>query len=98
MAIETVLNHKVQTGAVDIWAAGVIFLSFLCKRMPVFNLNRFSLIKDEIMREIIPFIIAFGSEPIRNILKKFSNFKFKFKMLQVIFQISLRKQRMIKGY
>jgi cell division control protein 7 len=74
LAPEIIFNAKLQTRAVDIWAAGVIFLGFITKRMPVFNLNRFSKIQDETIKEIIPLIIVFGKEKIIEIAQKYSNY------------------------
>lgn len=73
LAPEVIFNAKVQGKPVDIWAAGVIFLCFLVKRMPVFNLNKFSKITDETIREIEPLIILFGAEKIRDVAQKHQN-------------------------
>jgi serine/threonine protein kinase len=71
MPPETIFNWNLQTKSVDIWAAGVILLSFYSKRMPVFNLNKFSPITQECLKEIYPLILVFGREKIMNLLKKF---------------------------
>lgn len=46
MPIEALFNHSLQTCAVDIWACGVILLSLLCGRHPIFSLNNSSKIKN----------------------------------------------------
>jgi cell division control protein 7 len=73
---EVILNARHQGKAVDIWAAGVIFLCFFTKRMPVFNLNKFSKITDETIREVEPLIILFGPDKIREIAQKHQNLIF----------------------
>jgi len=71
LAPEIIFNSKIQTKAVDVWAAGVIFLSFLTKRMPVFNMNKFCKIKDESLKEIIPLVIVYGRKRITEVAHKF---------------------------
>ena len=73
LAPECIFNYKSQTKAVDIWAAGVIFLCFLIKRFPVFNMNKFSKIKDESLKEIIPLVIVYGFKSIHEISQKFQS-------------------------
>ena len=70
LAPEIIFGSKNQGKQVDIWAAGVIFLCFLAKRMPVFNLNKFSKIQNDTIREIEPLIIVFGIKNILDIAKK----------------------------
>jgi cell division control protein 7 len=70
LAPEIIFCGKFQEKAVDIWAAGIIFLSFICKRMPVLNLNKFSKLKDETIRDIQPLIIIYGRDKIKEIAEK----------------------------
>jgi len=79
LAPEIIFNSKIQTNAVDIWAAGVILLAFGTKRMPVFNLNKFSKIKDEAIKEIVPLLIVFGTDKIIQIAQKYSICQFIFR-------------------
>lgn len=72
LAPEIIFKSKTQGRAVDMWASGVMFLCFLTKRMPVFNLNKFCKITDETIREIQPLIIIYGREKINKIAKKLS--------------------------
>jgi len=74
MAPETIFNSNLQGKRVDIWAAGVIFLSFLCKRFPVLNLNKFSPITSEVIKDLIPLINIFGRNRVNEVAKKLSNF------------------------
>lgn len=71
LAPEIIFNSNIQGKAVDIWAAGVIFLSFLINRMPVFNMNKFCKIKDDTIKEITPLIIVYGAKEINKIAEKF---------------------------
>jgi cell division control protein 7 len=64
LAPEIIFNARIQTKAVDIWAAGIVLLSFLTQRMPVLNLNKFSKIKETNIKEILPLILIFGPEKI----------------------------------
>jgi serine/threonine protein kinase len=73
LAPESIFNANIQGKAVDIWAAGVIFLSFLIKRMPVFNMNKFVKIKDETIKELIPLIIVYGRNKIMEIAENFQS-------------------------
>jgi serine/threonine protein kinase len=67
LAPEVIFNYQHQSKAVDLWAAGVILLSFFSKRLPVFNLNKFTSIKDEVIREITPLILIFGRDRVKDI-------------------------------
>jgi len=80
MAPETIFNSNMQGKGVDIWAAGIIFLSFLCKRFPVLNLNKFSPITSEVIQDLIPLIYIFGKNKINEIAKKHSNNIFFYKL------------------
>ena len=59
-----------QDGGVDVWGAGMILLIFLSQRNNIFNLNQFSNIKSESIKDIIPLIELFGVEKIIDIAKK----------------------------
>lgn len=73
LAPEIILNSRIQTRSVDIWAAGVIMLGLFAKRMPVFNMNKFSKITAEVIRELEPLLIIFGKDKIYEICEKYSN-------------------------
>ena len=73
LAPEIIFNSKSQGKPVDIWAAGVIYLCFLSKRMPIFNLNKFSKIVDDTLRELVPLIIVFGNDKIIEIAQIHEN-------------------------
>lgn len=70
MPPEALLNYHGQTSAVDIWACGVIFLSFLAKRHPIFSLNNSSKIKNFTIANMIPFVCLFGQNNIKEIAFK----------------------------
>jgi cell division control protein 7 len=70
LAPETVFGNKQQGCAVDIWAVGVILLSFFSKRMPVLNMNKFSKLTNETLKELYPLIMLFGIEKMMNIANK----------------------------
>ena len=70
LAPEVIFHSNFQSTQVDIWACGVILLSFLAKRFPIFNLNVFSQINEDIIKEIEPLIIVFGREKIIEIAQK----------------------------
>lgn len=72
MAPETIFNYSYQGKGVDVWAAGVIFLSFISKKFPVLNMNKFSKINNEVIKEIYPLACIFGKEKIEMIAKKYS--------------------------
>lgn len=71
LAPEVIFKAPYQTTAVDIWSAGVNFLCFLASRMPIFNLNKFNTITEDVVRDIEPLIIIFGAESIEKIGKEF---------------------------
>lgn len=71
MPPEALFNFNNQTGAVDIWACGVIFLSFLAQRHPVFSLNNSSKVKNFTISNLIPFVCVFGSNSIKEIAFKY---------------------------
>ncbi len=70
MPPEALFNHPIQTSAVDVWACGVIFLSFLAQRHPIFSLNNSSKIKNFTISNLIPFVCLFGSNNIKEIAFK----------------------------
>ena len=70
LAPEIIFHSKFQSTSVDIWSAGVILLSFLSKRFPIFNLNVFNKISEDIIKEIEPLIIVFGRKKILDIADK----------------------------
>lgn len=76
LAPEIIFHSQYQSTPVDIWAAGVVFLCFLAKRLPIFNLNKFSKITDETIRELEPLIIVYGKDAMIDIAKKFKSFMF----------------------
>lgn len=71
LAPEVIFNSKKQTTKIDVWSAGVIFLSFLAQKIPVFNLNSFVKINDETIRDLIPLIIVFGEEQIKEVAEMY---------------------------
>jgi serine/threonine protein kinase len=70
MPPEALFNHPNQGSAVDVWACGVIFLSFLAQRHPIFSLNNSSKIKNFTISNLIPFVCLFGSNNIKEIAFK----------------------------
>lgn len=72
MAPETIFNYYYQGKGVDIWASGIIFLSFLSKKFPILNMNKFSKINNDVIKEIYPLACIFGKEKIETIAKKYS--------------------------
>lgn len=55
----------------DVWACGVIFLSFLAQRHPVFSLNNSSKVKNFTIANLIPLVCLFGSNAIKEIAFKY---------------------------
>ena len=53
------------------WACGVIFLSFLAKRHPIFSLNNSSKIKNFTISNLIPLVCMFGSNNIKEMAFKY---------------------------
>lgn len=66
---EVIFHSSEQSGAVDIWAAGVIFLTFLAQRFPIFNLNQFTKINNDTIKDIEPLVVIFGKEKLEEIAK-----------------------------
>jgi serine/threonine protein kinase len=71
MPPESLFNFLNQTCAVDIWASGVIFLSLLAKRHPIFSLNNSAKIKNFTISNLIPLTCLFGSDNIKEIAFKY---------------------------
>ena len=71
MPPEALFNFPNQTSAVDVWACGVIFLSFLAQRHPVFSLNNSSKVKNFTISNLIPLVCLFGSNAIKEIAFKY---------------------------
>lgn len=69
LAPEIIFSSKNQNSKVDVWAAGVILLSFFSKKIPCFNLNTFNRINDDTIKELIPLIIVFGKDSMQNAAK-----------------------------
>ena len=97
LAPEIIFHAQYQSSPVDIWAAGVVFLCFLSKRLPVFNLNKFSKITDETIRELEPLIVVYGKDAIIEIAQKFKSFMYvsdvfdKYKLEKGIETLIMRK-------
>lgn len=71
MPPEALFNYPNQTCAVDIWACGVILLSFLAKRHPIFSLNNSAKIKNFTISNLIPLTCLFGSDNMKEIAFKY---------------------------
>jgi cell division control protein 7 len=61
---EVIFHSTYQTCSVDIWAAGVVLLIILSQRLPIFNLNLFSKIKDETIKDLVPLVVLYGKDEI----------------------------------
>ena len=72
LAPETIFKAKVQTGAVDVWAAGVILLSLFAKRHPILTLHANDKVKGFSLQNLIPLIYIFGTKLIRQVAYKYS--------------------------
>ena len=59
---EVIFFSPYQDGGVDIWGAGMIFLILLSERNNIFNLNLFSKIESDSVKDVIPLIELFGVE------------------------------------
>ena len=57
--------------AVDIWAVGVIMLSFLAKRHPIISLNNSSKVKNFTIANLLPLTLIFGRKKIRETAFKY---------------------------
>lgn len=74
LAPETIFKAKVQTCAVDIWSAGVIFLSLLAKRHPILSLHASDKVKGFTLQNLIPLIYIFGTKLIKQVAFRYGNF------------------------
>ncbi len=70
MPLESLFHSPVQTSTVDVWAAGVIFLSLLCQRHPIFTLNSNNKVKNFTIQNLIPLVCLFGSDSIKEVAFK----------------------------
>ena len=61
---EVIFHSTYQNSSVDIWAAGVVLLIILSQRLPIFNLNLFSKIKDETIKDLVPLVVLYGKDAI----------------------------------
>ena len=59
---EVIFHSTYQNSSVDIWAAGVVLLIILSQRLPIFNLNLFSKIKDETIKDLVPLVVLYGKD------------------------------------
>ena len=71
MPPEALFNFNLQNSAVDVWACGVILLSLLAQRHPVFSLNNSSRVKNFTIANLIPLTCLFGSNAIKEIAFKY---------------------------
>ena len=71
MPPEALFNFSAQTSAVDVWACGVIFLSFCAKRHPVISTNNAQKIKSFTIANLIPLTCLFGSNAVCEIAFKY---------------------------
>mmetsp|Transcript_36782 Transcript_36782/g.35512 ORF Transcript_36782/g.35512 Transcript_36782/m.35512 type:complete len:95 (+) Transcript_36782:62-346(+) len=71
MAPESLFRYNNQSSKVDVWAAGVIFLSLLGQRHPIFSLNSNSKIKNFYLQNLIPLACIFGSRNVKEIAYSF---------------------------
>ena len=66
---EVIFISPYQDGGVDVWGAGIILLILLSQRNNIFNMNQFSKIESESVKDVIPLIELFGVEKIMEITK-----------------------------
>lgn len=74
MPPEALFHYHHQTGAVDIWACGVIYLSLLSQRHPILSLNNSSKVKNFVISNLIPLVCLFGSNSIKEIAFKYGKY------------------------
>lgn len=68
LAPETIFKSKLQGSGVDVWSAGVIFLSLLSKRHPILSLHGNDSVKGFTLQNLIPLIYIYGTK----LLKQFA--------------------------
>jgi len=61
MPPESIFSSPNQGTAVDIWAIGVILLSFLMRRHPIISLNNTTKIKNFTIANLVPLALIFGA-------------------------------------
>ena len=66
MPLEAILSAAQQTTKVDIWACGVIMLSLLARRHPIFSLNNSSKIQNFTISNLVPILCVFGAKDVRD--------------------------------
>ena len=66
---EVIFISPYQDGGVDVWGAGIILLILLSQRNNIFNMNQFSKIESESIKDVIPLIELFGVDKIMEIAK-----------------------------
>ena len=66
---EVIFISPYQDGGVDVWGAGIILLILLSQRNNIFNMNQFSKIESESVKDVIPLIELFGVDKIMEIAK-----------------------------
>lgn len=71
MPPEALFNFPTQTSAVDIWACGVILMSFMAQRHPILSLNNSSKVKNFTISNLIPLVCLFGSNNIKEVAFKY---------------------------
>lgn len=67
MPPESIFNAPSQDSSVDIWAIGVIMLSFLMRRHPIISLNNTSKVKNFTIANLLPLVIIFGADEFKKI-------------------------------
>ncbi|CAI2371307.1 unnamed protein product [Moneuplotes crassus] len=67
MPPETIFNSPNQGSKVDIWAVGVIMLSFLMRRHPIISLNNTSRVKNFTISNLLPLSIIYGSNEFKKV-------------------------------
>ena len=66
---EVIFISPYQDGGVDVWGAGIILLILLSQRNNIFNMNQFSKIESESVKDVIPLIELFGINRVMEIAK-----------------------------
>ena len=71
MPPESIFNAPKQGTPVDIWAIGVIMLSFMMRRHPIISLNNTSKVKNFTIANLLPLTIIFGSNEFKSIAHEY---------------------------